>query len=93
MTSSSELKALLRGTAAFGLSAAFLHDLHVIGRGTAVQNLSVGLKREGLWLGQADEELLGRVRNGTIELQELQAAICSFERTGYSGDLPPDAEA
>jgi hypothetical protein len=93
MPDKTQLEALRKGTVAFGLTVTFLHEAHTIGRGTAIQNLCIGLKREGLWLGNQDEELLHQVRAGTVDFDRLRQEVCSLERTGYSGAVPPDGAA
>jgi hypothetical protein len=90
MPTSSELEALRKGIAAFGLTVSFLHEEHTVGRGAAVQALRIGLKREGLWLGDQDEQLLHQVRAGEIDFGQLQSEVCSYQRTGYAGKLPPE---
>jgi len=93
MPDKTELQALLKGTVAFGLTVRFLHEEHTVGPGAAVQSLRIGLKREGLWLGKQDEELLQQFLAGTIDFERLRQEVCSVERTGYSGSVPPDGAA
>jgi len=87
MTTHEHLEALRKSTVALELLVAFHHDEHVAGRGTAIQNLSIGLKREHLWLGQADNDLLNSLRARLLGFDELQAELYSSHRTGYVG--PP----
>jgi hypothetical protein len=87
MPTHEHLDALRKSTVALELLVAFHHDEQATGRGTAIQNLSIGLKREGLWLGRADDALLNDLRAGLRGFDELQAELCSSHRTGYDG--PP----
>jgi hypothetical protein len=90
MASTPELEALRKGIVSFGLTVRYLHEVHTLGRGVAAQNLRLGLKREGLWLGAPDECFFHSLREGAIDFEEVQRSICSFERTGYDGRYPPE---
>ncbi len=90
MASTPELEALRKGIVSFGLTVTYLHEEHTLGRGIAAQNLRLGLKREGLWMGQADETLFHLIREGALEFDEVQKSVCSIERTGYVGTYPPE---
>jgi hypothetical protein len=57
MASTPELEVLRKGIVAFGLTVTYLHEEQTLRRGVAAQNLRLGLKREGLWMGSADETL------------------------------------
>jgi hypothetical protein len=71
---------------ALDLAIGFAVDRESLGLGAAVERLRIGLKVNGLWLGEKDEALMSAILNGQASDEEIDRALSAAGRAGADAE-------